>query len=106
MLSSGVDADDGRRLCRLPRADVLGREDDPVGNALEYYASRGETPMAWHGAGASWLGLEREVDIAEWRSVFGTGGARHPGAASVSFTACGRAWSSLSALTSRLQSWV
>ncbi len=26
---------------------VLGREDDPVGNALEYYASRGETPMAW-----------------------------------------------------------
>jgi len=57
---------------------VLGREDDPVGNALEYYASRGETPMAWHGAGASWLGLEREVDIAEWRSVFGTGGARHP----------------------------
>ena len=57
---------------------VLGREDDPVGNALEYYASRGETPMAWHGAGASWLGLEREVDIAGWRSVFGTGGARHP----------------------------
>ena len=57
---------------------VLGREDDPVGNALEYYASRGETPMAWGGAGASRLGLDGEVDIDEWRAVFGTGGARHP----------------------------
>jgi len=57
---------------------VLGREDDPVGNALEYYASRGETPMAWGGAGVVWLGLEGEVDIDEWRAVFGTGGARHP----------------------------
>jgi conjugative relaxase-like TrwC/TraI family protein len=57
---------------------VLGREDDPVGNALEYYASRGETPMAWGGAGAAFLGLEGEVDIDEWRAVFGTGGARHP----------------------------
>jgi conjugative relaxase-like TrwC/TraI family protein len=57
---------------------VLGREDDPVGNALEYYASRGETPMAWGGAGAARLGLEGEVDIDEWRAVFGSGGARHP----------------------------
>ena len=57
---------------------VLGREDDPVGNALEYYASRGEAPMAWGGAGAAWLGLDGEVDIDEWRAVFGTGGARHP----------------------------
>ena len=57
---------------------VLGREDDPVGNALEYYASRGETPMAWGGAGAAWLGLDGEVDLAEWRAVFGAGGARHP----------------------------
>ncbi len=56
---------------------VLGREDDPVGNALEYYASRGETPMAWGGAGAARLGLEGEVDLAEWNAVFGTGGARH-----------------------------
>jgi conjugative relaxase-like TrwC/TraI family protein len=56
---------------------VPGREDDPVGNALEYYASRGETPMAWGGAGAAWLGLDGEVDLAEWRAVFGTGGARH-----------------------------
>jgi hypothetical protein len=57
---------------------VLGREDDPVGNALEYYASRGETPMAWGGAGAASLGLKGEVGIDEWRAVFGTGGARHP----------------------------
>ena len=57
---------------------VLGREDDPVGKALEYYASRGETPMTWGGAGAAWLGLDGEVDLAEWRAVFGTGGARHP----------------------------
>ena len=57
---------------------VLGREDDPVGNALEYYASRGETPMAWGGAGAAQLGLDGEVDIDEWNAVFGTGGAGHP----------------------------
>jgi hypothetical protein len=40
---------------------VAGRGDDPVAGALEYYASRGETPMAWGGAGAVWLGLEGEV---------------------------------------------
>jgi conjugative relaxase-like TrwC/TraI family protein len=57
---------------------VLGHEDDPVGNALEYYASRGETPMAWGGTGTARLGLEGEVDLDEWRAVFGTGGARHP----------------------------
>ncbi len=57
---------------------VLGREDDSVDNALEYYASRGETPMVWAGAGAAWLGLEGQVDLAEWRAMFGTGGARHP----------------------------
>jgi TrwC relaxase len=57
---------------------VLGRSDDPVGGALEYYASRGETPMAWGGAGAACLGLDSEVDIDEWRAIFGTGGARHP----------------------------
>ncbi len=57
---------------------VLGREDDPVGNALEYYASRGETPMAWGGAGATRLGLDGVVDIDEWRDMFGAGGARRP----------------------------
>ena len=56
---------------------VLGRGDDPVSNALEHYASRGETPMVWGGAGATWLGLSGEVGLDEWRAIFGTGGARH-----------------------------
>ncbi len=57
---------------------VLNRGDDPVENALDYYASRGETPMVWGGAGAASLGLEGEVALDEWRAVFGGGGARHP----------------------------
>jgi TrwC relaxase len=57
---------------------VLERSDDPVANALEYYASRGETPMVWGGTGAVSLGLNGEVGVEEWRSVFGIGGARHP----------------------------
>ena len=57
---------------------VLGREDDPVGNALGYYASRGETPMMWAGAGAELLGLNGEVSLEEWRAVFGPGGPRRP----------------------------
>ena len=57
---------------------VAGRGDDPVAGALEYYASRGETPMARGGAGAAWLGLDGEVDLDEWRAVFGPGGAHHP----------------------------
>jgi len=57
---------------------VAGRGDDPVAGALEYYASRGETPMAWGGAGAAWLGLDGEVDLDEWRAVFNPGGAHHP----------------------------
>jgi conjugative relaxase-like TrwC/TraI family protein len=57
---------------------VLGRGDDPVVGALEYYASRGETPMTWGGTGAARLGLEGEVALDDWRAVFGTGGARHP----------------------------
>jgi conjugative relaxase-like TrwC/TraI family protein len=57
---------------------VLGRGDDPVADALDYYASRGETPMMWGGSGAAALGLDGEGGVEEWRSVFGTGGARHP----------------------------
>jgi conjugative relaxase-like TrwC/TraI family protein len=34
--------------------------------------------MAWGGAGAARLALDGEVDLAEWRAVFGTGGAHHP----------------------------
>ncbi len=57
---------------------VAGRGDDPVAGALDYYASRGETPMTWGGAGAAWLGLEGEVDLDEWRAVFGPGGTQDP----------------------------
>ncbi len=57
---------------------VAGRGDDPVANALDYYASRGETPMSWGGSGASLLGLEGEVDMADWRALFGPGGPHHP----------------------------
>jgi hypothetical protein len=35
--------------------------------------------MAWGGAGAAWLGLDGEVDLDEWRALFGPGGAHHPG---------------------------
>ena len=57
---------------------VAGRGDDPVAGALDYYASRGETPMVWGGCGAARLGLGGEVDLDEWRAVFATGGAHHP----------------------------
>ena len=30
--------------------------------------------MTWGGAGAAWLGLEGEVDLDEWRAVFGPAG--------------------------------
>ncbi|MGA3221362.1 MAG: relaxase domain-containing protein [Acidimicrobiales bacterium] len=49
---------------------VLGRAQGPVEGALGYYASRGETPMAWGGSGAARLGLSGEVDLDEWRAVF------------------------------------
>ena len=60
---------------------VVGRGDDPVVNALDYYASRGETPMSWGGSGARLLGLEGEVDVADWRALFGADGpaTRSPG---------------------------
>ena len=57
---------------------VAGRGDDPVANALDYYASRGETPMSWGGSGSSLLELEGEVDISDWRALFGPGGPHRP----------------------------
>ena len=38
-------------------ANVSHRADDHPGQALEYYASRGETPLQWGGSGAAALGL-------------------------------------------------
>ena len=57
---------------------VLGRGDDPVTSALDYYASRDETPMAWGGSGVALLGLSGEVDLDDWRALFATGGPHHP----------------------------
>ena len=57
---------------------VAGRGDDPVAAARDYYASRGETPMSWGGSGRLLLGLDGEVDLADYRAVFGVGGAHDP----------------------------
>ncbi|HET6873484.1 MAG TPA: MobF family relaxase, partial [Acidimicrobiales bacterium] len=46
--------------------------------ALEYYASRGETPLVWGGSGAPELGLQGPVSEAEYDAIFGPGGARRP----------------------------
>ncbi len=60
------------------RATVLGRGDDFPGQALAYYASRGETPLVWGGDGAARLGLAGAVSAGDYEAVFGSGGARHP----------------------------
>ena len=59
------------------RATVLERGDDFPGQALAYYASRGETPLVWGGGGAARLGLSGAVSAAGYEAVFGPGGARH-----------------------------
>ncbi|MGH9229795.1 MAG: MobF family relaxase [Acidimicrobiales bacterium] len=59
-------------------ATVVGREDDHPGQALDYYGSRGETPLRWGGAGAARLGLEGEVTRDTYRLAFGPGGFRDP----------------------------
>jgi conjugative relaxase-like TrwC/TraI family protein len=57
---------------------VLGRADDHPGQALDYYGSRGETPLRWGGAGATRLGLQGEVTPDAYRLAFGPGGFRDP----------------------------
>jgi hypothetical protein len=57
---------------------VAGRGDDPVVASAEYYASRGETPMSWGGSGRGLLDLNGEVDLADYRALFGIGGAHDP----------------------------
>jgi conjugative relaxase-like TrwC/TraI family protein len=60
------------------QATVLERGDDFPGQALGYYASRGETPLVWGGGAAARLGLSGAVNIGEYRAIFGPGGARNP----------------------------
>ncbi len=60
------------------QATVVGRADDHPGAALDYYGSRGETPLRWAGAGAARLGLAGEVTAEAYEAAFGPGGFRDP----------------------------
>jgi len=60
------------------RETVLNRADDHPGQALAYYASRGETPLEWGGAGARALGLVGTVTEAQYEAIYGPGGAVDP----------------------------
>jgi conjugative relaxase-like TrwC/TraI family protein len=60
------------------QATVVGRADDHPGAALDYYGSRGETPLRWGGAGAARLGLAGEVTSDAYEAAYGPGGFRDP----------------------------
>jgi hypothetical protein len=45
---------------------------------MEYYASRGETPLVWGGSRATSLGLAGAVSPEAYKALFGLGGARDP----------------------------
>ncbi len=60
------------------RETVLKRGDDHQGQALGYYAERGESPLAWGGAGATRLGLAGHVGEEHYEDLFGPGGAHDP----------------------------
>ena len=60
------------------RETIIGRGDDHPGQTLAYYASRGETPLAWGGRGAEGLGLIGNVTDAQYDAVYGPGGAVDP----------------------------
>lgn len=60
------------------QATVLDRADDHPGAALDYYGTRGETPLRWGGDGATRLGLTGEVSADEYAAAFGPGGFRDP----------------------------
>ncbi len=74
-----MDADDGRRVRRVPpgHGSRAGRRSSPPG--IGYYASRGETPLVWGGSGTGSLGLSGAVSDDAYEAIFGPGGARHPG---------------------------
>ncbi|MDQ2825584.1 MAG: AAA family ATPase, partial [Actinomycetota bacterium] len=60
------------------RSTVLERSDDHPGQALDYYASRGETPLVWGGRGAAALGLSGNVTSETYEAIYGPGGAVDP----------------------------
>jgi conjugative relaxase-like TrwC/TraI family protein len=59
-------------------ANAAERADDHPGQALEYYASRGETPLSWGGSGAAALGLVGPVTQLQFTALYGPGGAVDP----------------------------
>ena len=50
---------------------IMGADsvDDHPCQALAYYASRGETPLLWGGAGARLLGLQGAVTDEQYRDL-------------------------------------
>ena len=68
----------GRDSVAYHQATVLGRADDHPGQSLDYYGSRGETPLVWGGAGAGRLGLDGRVTEYTYAAVFGESGATDP----------------------------
>ena len=84
---------------------VAGRGDDPVIAAAAYYASRGETPMTWGGRGCRLLGLAGEVDLGDYRAIFGPAAPTTPVPGHGWSAAAVRAWSWWYRRTSRWPSW-
>ena len=68
----------GANSVRYHAETVLARGDDHRGSALEYYGSRGETPLRWGGSGAASLGLEGRVSAGQYEATYGPGGASDP----------------------------
>ncbi|MFN8038894.1 MAG: MobF family relaxase [Acidimicrobiales bacterium] len=68
----------GANSVEYHRETVLERGDDHPGQALGYYAQRGESPLRWGGAGAARLGLDGVVGADHYEDLFGVGGAHDP----------------------------
>jgi conjugative relaxase-like TrwC/TraI family protein len=68
----------GSNSVEYHRQTVMGRADDFSGQALDYYGSRGETPLVWGGSGARRLGLSGRVTDAQYVAIYGPGGACDP----------------------------
>ena len=68
----------GRDSVAYHQASVLGRADDHAGQSLDYYGTRGETPLVWGGTGAGRLGLDGQVTPYTYEAIFGEGGATDP----------------------------
>ncbi len=70
----------GERSVDYHRATVIERADDFATQSLDYYGSRGETPLVWGGSAVEGLGLGvgRAVTPGEYEALFAPGGAKDP----------------------------